>query len=238
MSLTRFHIAFTPSFQMSGLTVVSFCLFVSLGMWQLKRADEKVKLLEQSAIAQKTPANAWHPKDKLPTPYQSIRVQGHFLKKIMLLDNQHEHHQFGYHVLSPLLLANGHCIIVDRGWVSKEQAVNLKTPDYPLTINGSAYYPSKKQWVLGEAIEIKTSNLAMIEALDTQLMSQFLHKSVYPFIIRQNANAPFGYVRNWVTVNMPPRRHVAYAFQWFAIAGVILILFIALNIKYEIKKTQ
>jgi surfeit locus 1 family protein len=237
MSLTRFHIAFTPSFRMTLLALLSFCLFISLGMWQLKRADEKKRLLAQSEIAQKSAAYAWHPQDKYPTQYQRIQLKGHFSKKLILLDNQHEQHQFGYHVFSPLVLTNGKIIIIDRGWVSKEQSNQLETPLFPLTIEGSAYYPSEKQWVLGEPIEIKTPNLAIIETIDIKLMSQFLHKSVYPFIIRQNTHSPFGYVRNWVTVNMPPRRHVAYAFQWLAIAGVILILFIALNIKYEIKKT-
>ncbi|WP_019216188.1 SURF1 family cytochrome oxidase biogenesis protein [Legionella tunisiensis] len=58
-----------------------------------------------------------------------------------------------------------------------------------------------------------------------------MHKSVYPFIIRLDKSEADSYVREWAVVAMPPERHYAYALQWFAIAFVILILFIALNLK-------
>lgn len=237
ISLTRFQIAFTPSIRMSILTLLSVCLFISLGIWQLKRADEKKGLLMQASRAEKSPSTLWTPERPLPTQYQPLEVEGHFSKKIIFLDNQHENHSFGYHVFSPLILNNGHVVIIDRGWVSKAESQVIETPLDPIKLNGSAYYPSKKQWILGEAIEIKTENQAVIEIIDVQLISQFLHKSVYPFIIRLNTQSPYGYVRHWTTVNMPPRRHVAYAFQWFMIAGVIFIIFMVLNLKYDIKKT-
>lgn len=73
--------------------------------------------------------------------------------------------------------------------------------------------------------------MAVVELLDVHLISQFLHKSVYPFIIRLNNHADNGYLREWPVVAMAPERHYGYALQWFAIALVILILFIALNLK-------
>jgi surfeit locus 1 family protein len=61
-----------------------------------------------------------------------------------------------------------------------------------------------------------------------------LQKKVYPFIIRLDKQDAYGFVREWAIVSMPPQRHFAYAAQWFAMAGVILILFVALNVKrYE-----
>ncbi|WP_274544559.1 SURF1 family cytochrome oxidase biogenesis protein [Legionella oakridgensis] len=71
----------------------------------------------------------------------------------------------------------------------------------------------------------------VIEWIDTKIISQFLHKSVYPFIIRLDKKEANGFIRAWDIVSMPPQRHYAYAFQWFAIALVIFVLFISLNSK-------
>jgi surfeit locus 1 family protein len=234
-SLTGFHYSFTPKWWTTALTLISMSLFISLGCWQLKRADEKREILAMQSLFLKQAPVAWVPTDPLPAPHQKIQVEGYFMPPVIFLDNQHDaHHQFGFHVLSPLLLNNDHVIMVDRGWIqSREDRAQLpliSTPKKSLQLSGTAYYPSKKQWVLGQPIEIKNQNLAIIELIDIQLFNQFLHKSVYPFIIRLDDKALHGYKREWTVVNMPPARHKAYAFQWFAITLTIFVLFISLNI--------
>ncbi len=218
------------------LTLLAVTLFVRLGMWQLERGHEKQQLLNTShAEAMRLPTS-WRADDALPKQYQTLRVRGHFLPTTVLLDNQHHQHQFGYDVLSPLVLTDGPVVLVDRGWIMRDpqgnQLPNIDIPTGDLTVLGSAYYPSSKHWVLGQALEEKRANLAVVELLDMSLISQFLHKSVYPFIIRQNKADPHGFVREWAIVSMPPTRHYGYAVQWFAIALVIFIMFIALNLKH------
>ena len=66
------------------------------------------------------------------------------------------------------------------------------------------------------------------------IIRQFLLKSVYPFIIRLSPQAEYGFVRDWPVVAMSVERHFGYALQWFAIALVIIILFIVLNVKKKI----
>ena len=80
----------------------------------------------------------------------------------------------------------------------------------------------------------KDENLAIIELIDTQLISQFLHKSVYPFIIRLSSQSKYGFVRDWPVIAMSVERHYGYAFQWFAIAFAIFIIFIILNMKKKV----
>ena len=177
----------------------------------------------------------WEPHNKLPQQYQQIRVRGHFLAKTLLLDNQHYHHQFGFHAISPLIVENGQIILIDRGWltgdVTRQTLPAVKTPIGPITLQGSAYYPSTKNWRLGQLLEKEQANLVVIELVDTKLIGQILHKSVYPFIIRLDKHETHGFVREWPIVAMPPQRHYAYALQWFVMAFVIFIIFIALNSK-------
>ncbi len=233
-SLTGFTFRFTPGWRMSLLAFLAILLLTRLGFWQLQRAAEKKHMLSDHREFAKQAPMLWQAGSKLPAQYQPVTVQGHFLPKVLLLDNQHYQHQFGYHVISPFLLANRQVILVDRGWlagdVTRQTLPEMDLPKGFIHLVGSVYYPSEKNWLLGQLIEKERADLVVVELIDTQLIGQFLHKSVYPFIIRLGKQEANGYVREWAIVAMPPQRHYAYALQWFAMALVILILFIALNI--------
>ena len=235
LSLTRFNICFRPCWRMSLLAFIALLLLTRLGFWQLQRAHEKKQMLTAHQGYVKQAPIMWESNFPLPSQYQRIKVNGHFMETVLFLDNQHYQHQFGYHVISPFIMANDTILLIDRGWVAadltRQTLPVTKTPTGPLYISGSAYYPSEKSWLLGQALEIKQTNLAIVERIDFKLIRQFLHKSVYPFIIRLDKHEPNGYVREWPVVAMPPERHYAYALQWFAMALVIFILFIVLNIK-------
>lgn len=238
MSITRFKSHFIANWRF-GILALLFCLFFSrLGFWQLARADEKEQLLlTQSQQATQAPID-WHSGNIEPDQYQPIHVRGHFMPVTLLLDNQHYQHQFGYDVLSPLVLAKGKVVLVDRGFVpanvNREIIPSVTTPSGDIEIVGSAYFPSDKNWALGNIFDKKQSNVAIIELFDARIVGQFLHKSVYPFIIRLRPEAAHGFVRDWSVVAMSPSRHLGYAVQWFAMASVILLLYIILNFK---KKT-
>ena len=233
-SLTRFHYTFTPSLRFALLTLFGVALFITLGVWQLHRAQAKEMILATQALFLKHAPILWQPGSSPPKQYERINVQGHYLPQQLLLDNQYHQHQLGYHVLSALMLENHRVIIVDRGWIpikpSRTQLPHINIPHGLLNISGTTYYPAQNQWVLGQAIEVNDPDLAILEIIDPVLIRHFLHKSVYPFIIHLDADAPYGYTRAWIAVSMPPERHKAYAFQWFAIALTIFILFVALNI--------
>ena len=220
---------------MTLLTFVAIALFLRLGYWQLQRADEKKQMIAALNTFAHTPPIAWSPHDALPRQYQPMALRGHFLPEVFLLDNQHYQHQFGYDVVSALLLANDRVILVDRGWIkgasSRSEFPTVDIPAGQTQLVGTAYYPSEKNWVLGQPLEKKQAHFAVIERLDTALISQFLHKSVYPFIIRLEKQDPRGYVREWSVVAMPPARHYGYAVQWFSISLLILIIYISLNAK-------
>ncbi|MDR3501037.1 MAG: SURF1 family protein [Legionella sp.] len=234
-SVPFFKFRFTPSWTMVFLTLLFVGLFLRLGFWQIHRAEEK----EQMLAAEKRQASLkpvlWTPKQKLPLQYTPIKIAGRYLPEVFFLDNQHHQHQFGYHVLSPLELADGSVVIIDRGWIPGDMTrrifPKITAPKNLIQVRGTTYFPSKGQWVLGQDYEKKENSVVILERLDEQLLSQLLQKSVYPFIIRLDKQDTHGFVREWATVSMPPQRHLAYALQWFAMASVILIIFVALNLK-------
>lgn len=235
LSLPRFQSYFTANWRF-GLLALIFCLFFCrLGFWQLMRAEEKKQMLAANGRYKIAQPIAWGEGDVLPGQYQPIKVKGRFLPLTLLLDNQHYLHQFGYDVLSPLVLANGKIVLVDRGWIpgnfDRSSIPEVSALDGMRLVQGSVYYPSTRHWLLGPVFDKKQGNIAVIELIDPRVLSQFLHKSVYPFIIRMNPEAESGFIREWSVVSMPPERHVAYAVQWFALALLVVILFVVLSMK-------
>jgi len=217
---------------MTLLALLGMALFGSLGVWQLKRAEGKREIIAKRAEAQKLPAVAL---SESPQAFQKVFIKGTPLPDTLYLDNQFHQHQFGYHVITPILLPNNQVVLLNRGYIrgthSREvlpEVPALKTEE---VFEGTIYIPSKKAWVLGSGFEERGANQAIIESYDFEVIQQFLHKSVYPFIMRQSTEAKDGLVREWVDVVMPPSRHMGYAFQWFALALVVLIVYIALNLK-------
>jgi surfeit locus 1 family protein len=240
-SLTCFKYRFTSNWKLIVLSTCAFFLLIFLGFWQLERGDEKKTLLSMQAELVKRPPFFWRKGMPLPKQEQRIRVAGIFLPQSFMLDNQFYKHQFGFDVINPLQLSSGEVILVDRGWIKSDASrrvfPTLPVPKQPLKIIGSAYYPSNKTWVLGQDSEKKDDSTIIIERVDTKLIGQFLHKPVYPFIIRLDKEDANGYVRQWSVVARPPERHYAYAFQWFAMAFVILMLLI-LNLKNTHEKSK
>lgn len=235
-SLPGFKYSFTPSLVMTILAIVAITLLNCLGVWQIKRAHEKEKII--ATHTKNTYANKptiWTPQNNSPEQYQMLKITGTQLKNILLLDNQHYNHQFGYDVIIPLLLDNGYVVLIDKGWIaapSRDKSVLFNIIIKKATqITGKAYYPAQKSLVLGDILEKINANMTIIEAIDIAKISDFLHKPVYSFIIRENANPSEPYIRNWPIVSMPPARHYGYAVQWFALAILVFIIFIGLNLK-------
>lgn len=220
---------------MIAVTVIVCSFFLRLGFWQLSRADEKKNMIAQEQLWENKAPIEWPKGKQLPRQYQRLIIEGRYLGSIWLLDNQHHEHQFGYHVLSPLLLADGGVVFVDRGWIpgahGRRRVPDVINPSGLVHVRGMAYFPNQNQWVLGPNAEALSNHVTIIEKIDEKMLSHLLQKKVYPFIIRLDAREAHGFIREWAVVSMPPQRHLAYAVQWFAMAAIVLIIFLALNVK-------
>ncbi|MEI6094056.1 MAG: SURF1 family protein [Gammaproteobacteria bacterium] len=233
-SVTGFRFSFTSSWKMLCLALVSICLLISLGIWQLHRAAEKRGLLAMyQTQMQRAPVAL---SGTSAQQYQRVQVQGLAQLPItLLLDNQHHAHQFGYDVLTPLIMVDGNVLLIDQGWVPGDPS-RVSLPDMTglqsdLHYSGQVYYPAKSAFVLGVGLEVKTPNVIVIESLNMTMISQFLHKPVYPFIIRQSAERQTRFVRDWPIVASSPVRHIGYAVQWFIFALGVGVMFIVFHTK-------
>ena len=219
-------------------------LFVSLGNWQLQRGNVKYTIESKQADSS-TSAQT----DDLPaTPYanwryKQIQLQGHYqTQQQFLLDNQIRDRLAGYAVLTPFYsLAYEQWVLVDRGWIAqglkREQLPSVVLDEQPRTISGSVYVPYDDSFSLGDIAEGEDSGWPRrIQYVDYQAMSERLGVELLPFTVRLNADQEDGYRRDWVANQMSSQKHYGYAFQWFAMAVAIVVLWWLYSIRPLLNK--
>ncbi|MGH8399159.1 MAG: SURF1 family protein, partial [Gammaproteobacteria bacterium] len=116
---------FHPTLWPTLVTVLLLIILVCLGIWQLRRADYKRKLLTQYHQVTMLPPVSLNNTvvtgslEMLPR-YRHVLAQGHYdgAHQVLLQDMQHGD-QVGYEVLTPFVLESQRDILlVDRGFVT------------------------------------------------------------------------------------------------------------------------
>ncbi|OYV76146.1 MAG: hypothetical protein B7Z66_10050 [Chromatiales bacterium 21-64-14] len=228
---------FRPSLVPSLVTLVLFPFLISLGIWQLHRAAYKRQILAQYAAAEHEPpvtleAMLAHP-DSLK--FRRVTVSGTLDGGHQLfLDNQSQGPNEGFDVLTPLRISGTkHRILIDRGWVplgkTRHDLPRVLVPAGEVTLAGWLVPPPKPALLLGPEESPHAGWPRIVETVDIGHLTRDLGYPLMPYVVRLDANQPYGFVRKWILVAFGPDRHIGYAVQWFALAGTLLTIYIATN---------
>ncbi len=202
-------------------------LFCALGSWQLGRADEKRAIAERWERQRQQPPV---PIEQLATDddtlaYRRVRLQGEFLPgRDFLLDNRIREGRYGVELLSPLRLASGGLVLVNRGWLAGDP-YRRELPEIPALVGeqdllGHVYVPPGEDFTLGElAGDDRWPRL--LQAVEPGAMGTMLGETVWPYTVRVDADGPAALLADWPLVNVQPEKHEAYAAQWFVMAFVL-----------------
>lgn len=217
----------------------TLALLCGLGYWQTQRGLAKQDLIDRQAAALAAAPSPLEALDLDREPDGVVRVtaQGQFLPRAaLLLDNQSLDHRPGYHVWSPLQLADGRVVMVNRGWVPLAQGVAVagQAPGTaPLQLLGQWKALPRPAMRLGEA-QAGCSASPGVQILQYPTRAEldcWLSRPVASGLLLLDADQPQGFVRRWtVAEEMPPTRHYGYAAQWFAFAATLLVLFYRLSL--------
>lgn len=205
---------------------------IALGIWQVQRGIEKREAYEAFRSASVDVADAGtlslSAMNALPM-YAAVRLRGRYLnERTFLLDNMSHAGQPGHHVLTPFQPAGmAHVVIVDRGW--RPGIVRGGVDDVP---------PATANEVRGKLASFPQPGLELagkpppggawprvVQFPDAAELSAQLGLPVAERRLMLDAGAPAGFVRDWEPPGIPPARHFAYAFQWFALAVALIVIF-------------
>lgn len=233
---------FKPKLWAILVTLVFVMVFVSLGKWQLSRADEKNSRQERLDYLAKQPIVVL-PSSQIKLEeylYREVELRGEYQHAhTIYLDNKSNKGRAGYHILTPIRISNSSLhVVINRGWVPTglDRAV---LPDVPETegevkVTGIVVSP-----------EVRTLELSS-QVIEGSVWGNFnLHRfhevtglDFQPIIVLQKDKLEDGLVREWDRPDSGSAKNISYAFQWFSLAITTLIIFLALNVRREDKKVE
>lgn len=217
------------------MTALCVAILIALGTWQMQRLHWKDSIIERLqagyAAAENAAPMTSAQLDALATedmPLAYGAAQGKLLRdKAIFLGPRTLDGRIGYHLLAPLEMEGGRILIADLGWVSDmwkddpEERLAL-LPVESLTLHGlirkadwssftSNNSPENDLWFRADVVEIaKTKDLP----------------APYPFLIYVEDSSQ---ALNDITMNergwLPRNKHMQYALFWYALAGVLLIIY-------------
>lgn len=218
--------------------VIMTPMLIGLGLWQLSRAEEKQTLIKlqaesgQEKIQLTALADIESNSHSLSTEtwnYKKVDARGHYDKTTyVLLDNRTRDGKAGYEVINLFRADNGKSLWVNRGWIKaplyRDQWPSIKTVSGEVAITGSIYLQPNKNFTLAEA-EIINHWPRRIQSLDINELNAELEHDSYPFTLRlADDKQPGALETGWSIPKMSPDKHFGYAFQWFSLAVVLLVM--------------
>jgi cytochrome oxidase assembly protein ShyY1 len=221
------------------LTMILLPLFVSLGFWQLHRADvHQAMQAKADARRQQSPDDItsiidWHNVDAIN--YLPVALKGEWLPNFFLLDNQTHAQKVGYDVIGIMQLESGKFVLVNRGWIAAAASRSMLpvVPEPKKTIGESGeIYASPDVMASGE-IYAESGWPRRIAKLHVPELAKALQLETLPVMVRLNADSPSALVTGWPVTNIEPEKNIAYAIQWFGMAIALVIFFLALTFRRE-----
>jgi surfeit locus 1 family protein len=230
---------FAPRPFTTVLTLVVLAVLLSLGRWQLQRAEQKRGLYD----AFDRGADATRSID-LRTPavprYQHVSAQGRYDEsRQILVDNMtNADGRAGYFVITPFALAGGGWMLVNRGWVpvghSRAELPAVGVAGNARTVRGRADHLPVPGIHMGQAADLRPPFPAVANFPTRAQLAALLHETSWTRaadVVLLDPDQPDGYVRQWQAPGFPPLRHVAYAVQWFGLALALCVIYVLTNLR-------
>ena len=235
MSTSTF--TFRPKLWAVLLTFVLAGVMVTAGAWQYGRGVQKQTMQAQRASAAAASSQALLDDVRPPPRGESRRVtvQGVYLAEMSVrLDNQPSQRRPGVHAWTPLQLADGRRIVVDRGWLP--MAAPLTPPSAgEQRIEGHWKQIPQPGMRIGQPVNACSGpRPALVNYPDLAQVRCLFGQTTLDGILELDASLPGGFERNWAAAGVnevPPSRHFGYAAQWGLFALTLIALFIKINLK-------
>lgn len=219
-------------------------VLISLGFWQLQRAEEKRNIQESWEKQQALPPVPLEELgDTSNSLYRRVSLTGHFVpQRYWLLENRVLNGQVGYEILMPFRLTagadnSGPLIVVNRGWVPagdyRTDVPQVTTPSGEVRISGSLITPGHNRLIQDPPADVASWPARVLQAdlevLAAQLKAAGVSQPFYQHVLQIEPASPGAFTTNWQPINTSPSKHTGYAVQWFTMAFALVVLTLFAN---------
>lgn len=217
--------------------LLGMALTATLGQWQLLRAAEKEALQAAIEARQAQPpldAAALLAPDAAAQPeliHRSVTLRGQWVPEAtVFLDNRQMRGRPGFFVVTPLRLAGGGAVLVQRGWVPRDFEDRTLLPEVPaatgeVTVAGRVAVAPARIYELGTPGADEGAS-RIRQNLDLAAYGRETGLALAPLSVWQTGADSDGLQRDWPAVNSGIDKHYGYAFQWFGLCGLVAILYV------------
>jgi surfeit locus 1 family protein len=213
-------------------TWAMIALTFSLGRWQLNRAAYKTDLAASIEARGREPAldaaALLARPDLSDQLHRSVTVRGQWLAdKTVYLDNRPMGGRVGFWVLAPLQIeGSAQAVLVQRGWIARDfldrqRLAAVQTPSGTVEVLGRlALWP-------GKLYAFETDERGLIrQNLDIGAYRQETGLPLIDALVVQTGEGSEGLQRNWDAPNLGVDKHHGYAFQWFSLSALLIVLYL------------
>lgn len=217
------------------VAVAAIVVFVLLGLWQLRRHDERREFNELLESRLEAPTEslenlvAQYGEDSDMLDLRRVEVTGTYaLADEVILRNRTQSGRSGHDVLTPLETDGGRAVIVNRGWVPIDVEGPPVVGAQPPTGEVVAYGMVRATQVRGSfgPVDPPTGRLDRISRIDVARLDRQTPQDLYPFSIQLDKQNPAQTQDFPVPQPVPSPEsgpHFSYAIQWFVFSLVVAI---------------
>ena len=212
--------------------ILVVALTVSLGRWQMHRAEQKEgiqALLE--ARMQEPPVDLTGPVPSAePLLFRHVHARGEWVAPAQLfIDNQIHEGRAGFAVITPLRLQGSQAVVlVNRGWIARgneyPRAPRVEVPSGTVDVRGVATVPPARFLELSA----ETVSGDVWQNLSIARIRDRLRLDALPIVVLADPPGP-GLAAFTERPDAGIARHREYELTWFAMAATVVVLWLALN---------
>ena len=214
-----------PAWLPTLAALVAIALFVIAGNWQHRRMLEKeaqqARIERAAAIA--PVALPAYVRDWRDWRFRQVRVSGVYdAKRQILIDNRVHEGRVGFGVVTPLDLADGRVVLVDRGFVpagaSRRELPSPQPRAGNVVIEGRIDIPPANYFELGNGGAPKGG---LWQHLDPARFATATGLDVLPIVIDATGPGDDGLLRDRNLPHLDSERNLSYMLQWYAFAALV-----------------
>lgn len=227
-----------PSALAWSLLLLGLVVFTGLGAWQHGRAGFKRALIAGHADAVQAAPLPWPGGVAVAEGprFRRVLVQGTWLERRYLLDNQSRDGRTGVDDFAALRMADGEVVLVGLGFLAHGDGRRGLPPLPALPeaaggLTGLSMPPPAHGLRLGGDWRAHQgdSPVRLMPWFDLAMVAADLGQPLAARIVRLDPG-PGPWQRDWRPVEaVPPERHLAYALQWWTMALAALVIFLVVN---------
>lgn len=230
----RFH--FSWALTLACLVVLG--MLIALGTWQVERMQGKRAMIADRA--QRLNAPPLNLPSAIPIPealdFRRVQVQGRFLHdRELYLGNKLRNGQAGYHIVTPLMRADGSAVLVDRGWVPLDRKLPESRAagqlDGQVVVQGIARLPRQAGWFV--PMNQVEGNFWFTVDLDEMGRAARLGTMLPVYIEAGPQQNPGGLPMGGQTDATLRDNHLVYAITWYSLAIALVVVYVLRSMKED-----